>query len=279
MIYYSLKMMRNVLVGVIVSVVVLHCTPSKMTNMESKENSNFSCDIETGICTPGELAKQELSAKSLNVQPKKVKLIYYYDALCGWCYGFSPVMLKLNERYGERLDIEVISGGLFLGDRVGSVNKVAPHIKAGAYKSVEQRTGVKFGATFLADVFGEGKMTLNSLPPSTALCIVKEHLPEKELVFAEMLLHAVYFDGFDPIDIKGYGNYAEKIGFDRADFNAKMQENKYKTLALKAFEKFRTSQFSGMPALVLETTDQQILLSNGYTNFENLSAQLDQFFN
>ena len=50
-------------------------------------------------------------------------------------------------------------------------------------------------------------------------------------------------------------------------------------LAEKEFEKFRTSQFAGMPALVLETEDKHILLTSGYTNFENIKSQLDQFFN
>ncbi len=208
-------------------------------------------------------------------QIAKVKLIYYYDALCGWCYGFSSVLSKLRNTYGKNLEVEVISGGLFLGNRAGRVNTVAPHIKAGAYKSVEAKTGVKFGEGFLADVFGEGKMTLDSLPPSIALCIIKEERPEQELAFAELLLSAVYMDGMNPVEEEWYADYAEKIGFDKTEFKAKMQEDKYRVLAEKEFEKFRVSPFRGMPALVLEQGDQQNLLSNGYTSFEELEARLE----
>ena len=30
-------------------------------------------------------------------------IVYVYDALCGWCYGFAPVIERLHEKYGDRL--------------------------------------------------------------------------------------------------------------------------------------------------------------------------------
>ena len=244
--------------------------------MKNKVNQNFACDVETNNCSSTELTPERIS--TIGNKPQVAKLTYYYDALCGWCYGLSPVISKLKEKYGDQLKVEVISGGLFLGNRAGYVNDVAPHIKAGAYKSVENQTGVKFGAPFLEDVFGKGNMTLNSLPPSIALCIIKEHLPKKELIFAEMLLHAVYFEGFDPINIIWYGTIAEKVGFDKHEFNSKMYDPKYEILALKEFKKFQNSGFSGMPTLVLDNAGTSVLLSNGYTSFENLDTQLNDFF-
>ena len=207
---------------------------------------------------------------------KDSKLIYYYDALCGWCYGFSAVMSKVEEEFAAELDFEVISGGLFLGNRAGYVNEVAPHIKAGAYKSVEARTGVKFGEVFLKDVFGAGKMILNSLYPSIALCIVKEQFPEQELKFARTLLKAVYYDGLNPVDIDGLATYAESFGFDKEAFKLKMEAIEYEVAARQEFEKFRNSPFSGMPALVLETKGQSIPLANGYTSFDDLKHRLKE---
>jgi putative protein-disulfide isomerase len=247
--------------------------------MNTKENKGFVCDIETGVCSSDTITNQQKSDGIDRVKPSNVKLIYYYDALCGWCYGFSSVMSKINKRYVDRLTIEVISGGLFLGNRVGLLNEVAPYIKAGAYKSVEGRTGVKFGDSFLKDVYGEGKIVLDSLPPAIAMCIVKEKFPEKEFEFAEMLLHAVYFDGINPTNIDEYIKYAEKIGFDKEVFFAKMKDDKYQVLAGKEFKKFKTTHFSGMPTLVLETEGKQVVLTSGYTDFENLKSQLDQFLN
>jgi putative protein-disulfide isomerase len=37
-------------------------------------------------------------------------LYYVYDPLCGWCYGFSPVINQLKESMQDEFTIEVISG-------------------------------------------------------------------------------------------------------------------------------------------------------------------------
>jgi len=93
-----------------------------------------------------------------------MKIVYYTDVQCGWCYGFSPVIKKIYQNYQGLIDFEVISGGLFIGDRTGLINDVAPHIKAGAYKQVEAMTGVKFGPQFINHSLLTGTMTLDSLP-------------------------------------------------------------------------------------------------------------------
>ena len=46
----------------------------------------------------------------------KPVLIYCYDAYCGWCYGFSPVVKKIADNYKSRLHIEVLSGGMIIND-------------------------------------------------------------------------------------------------------------------------------------------------------------------
>lgn len=252
------------------------CLSSKMNKMKNKEDSTFSCDLNSGICSSNESNNKQRSMIE-SKDSTKLKLIYYYDALCGWCYGFSPVISKIQENYKDKITIEVISGGLFLGNRAGFVNDVAPHIKAGAYKSVEARTDVKFGNSFLTDVFGEGKMTLNSLPPSIALCIVREKYPDKELAFAEMLLKAVYSDGINPINIEEYKDYIAQIGLPYDEFYTCMKEDKYKAMALDEFETFKNIGFTGMPTLIVKKGQQEILLSNGYIDYDELVQRVKPF--
>ena len=134
------------LIGLIMALLTSNCK----TSMEKAD----SCDIVTGVCKPANLENLSIKNKEVSNEEKSdMKLIYYFDALCGWCYGFSPVMSKVQEKYSGKLDIEVVSGGLFLGKRAGGVNEVAPHIKAGAYKSVERRTGGQIWANIFRGCF------------------------------------------------------------------------------------------------------------------------------
>ncbi len=206
----------------------------------------------------------------------KGKLVYYTDTLCGWCYGFSPVIGKIYQTYQHRVDFEVVSGGLFLGHKVGPINEVAPYIKAGAYKKVEQATGVKFGEDFLRKGLEEGAMVLNSLPPSIAISVVKDKRPEKTLEFTELLLKAFYFDGMNPEDLSGYGKYAAEIGFSVDEFNVLFAQPIYKEKAEQDFQLFRGQQLSGFPSVVLETDREKTLLVGGSASYDNLKNRLDQ---
>src|SRR5690606_41305800 len=59
----------------------------------------------------------------------KVKIIYVYDAICGWCFGFSPTMAKIKENYKTEIEFDVVSCGIKLGNGVGIIDVVAPDIK------------------------------------------------------------------------------------------------------------------------------------------------------
>jgi len=203
--------------------------------------NNKLCNVNSGICTP-------IVADEKHVMQKKeeaisrAKLIYFYDPLCGWCFGFSPVMSEIQDAYGDKLDIEVISGGLFLDLRAGAVNTVAPHIKSGAYKSVELQTGVMFGKPFLDNVFGDGTLVLNS-----------------------------------PTDTMELAVCATKIGFDTAGFETKMKDPKYENAAREEFEAFKNHPYSAMPSVVLVHNGKEHLISRGYMNFEDLKNRLAPF--
>ena len=73
---------------------------------------------------------QPKPAKTAKPMADKPTFFYVYDALCGWCYGFSPVMQNVAAKYDDRLNFEVISGGMVTGPRVGPIGQVAPYIKS-----------------------------------------------------------------------------------------------------------------------------------------------------
>ena len=41
-----------------------------------------------------------------------LQLIYFADPMCSWCYGFSPVVRAMRQRFGEVLPMRLIMGGL-----------------------------------------------------------------------------------------------------------------------------------------------------------------------
>ncbi len=215
------------------------------------------------------------SFQAKNSTMKNIKITYYYDALCGWCFGFSPVFKEIHKTYHAKIDFEVISGGLFLGDRVGPINEVAPYIKAGAYKTVESTTGVIFGKGFVERGLEQGNMIMNSLYPAMALCVVKSDYPQQVIPFVGLLHQAFYVDGKNPEDIEMYGDYAAQLGINKAVFNEKMQLEVFQKQALEEFSLSSQQNIGGFPALVLEVGGKKTILSSGYTSYEVLERKME----
>lgn len=202
----------------------------------------------------------------------KTKLIYFFDALCGWCYGFSPVMKQLHERYKDQYDFEIISGGLVLGKNIGPLSRIADYIK-NASKEVEQRSTVTFGENFLKEL-DEGSMILNSVPPAVALCIVKDQQPDQAMAFGALLQHAMFYDGMHPENILRYSHYAAQIGMDKDTFNQDMQDDRYIQLAKRDFKFTRELGIEGYPALVGMKDEQGYVITRGFRPLFEIEQQL-----
>ena len=200
---------------------------------------------------------------------EKMKIVYVYDALCGWCYGFSPVMTQFQEKYKDSLDFEVISGGMITGNRVGPVGEVAPYI-SWAYKQVEVTTGVTFGTAFLEDTLKKGAAIFTSLPPAIALSVFKEMDSGNAVSYASEIQKAIYFDGIEPENKSVYGTIAAKFGLDSTDFVSKMDNPVYQELALADFKKASELNVTGFPSIFLKWEGTYHLLGSGYLPYNEL---------
>jgi putative protein-disulfide isomerase len=201
-----------------------------------------------------------------------MKIIYAYDALCGWCYGFTPVIEAFYQKHREEVDFEVLSGGMVTGSRIGPIGEVAPYIRH-AYRDVEQATGVKFGEAFLKDVLEDGQTIFTSVPPAIALSVFKSHRAEEAVLFAAALQKAIYYDGLAPEDTNAYGPLAGKFGIDEKTFTQQMTEDKFLAEAQKEF--YRTQQLGvqGFPTVFAEVEDSYYPLTRGYTSITELEKQ------
>lgn len=211
-------------------------------------------------------------SSSQNAQPPVV--VYVYDALCGWCYGFSPVIEKAEKEFGDKALFRVVSGGLRVDNGVGTINEVAPFIKT-AYKDVENATGVKFGALSVNKLIKTGTMRLNSLPAAIAMSIVKQRNVALSMAYARALHKMIYVDGHDPEEITQYANYAASIGLDTVGFNADMHNQKFEQQARADFAYANSIGVSGFPAVFMARNGQLHRLTNGYVNYQTLYKALN----
>jgi len=206
---------------------------------------------------------------------EKMKIIYVYDALCGWCYGFSPVINQFHEKYKESLSFEVISGGMITSSRIGPIGEVASYI-SWAYKDVEKATSVKFGTEFLNKTLKDGDAIFTSIPPAIALSVFKDLDPNNSIRFASELQKAIYYDGIEPEDLTAYGKIATKFGLDADSFVLKMKEPLYKKLAEEDFKKSADLKVTGFPSIFIEMNGTYYKIGSGYMPFSDLESNFNQ---
>jgi putative protein-disulfide isomerase len=198
-----------------------------------------------------------------------MKILYVYDALCGWCYGFSPVMKQLMEEHGHQIQLEVISGGLRIDDRVGTINEVAPYIKT-AYRDVEKAAGVKFGEGFIKGPLASGNVRMNSLPPARALAIFRQKFPEQSLTFAARLHEGIYGEGIATEDLHHYARFAAELGYTDTNFSLLMEDPVSEQWARKDFERAAMLGVRGYPAVLKEENGRWVMVVNGFVPYPRL---------
>jgi putative protein-disulfide isomerase len=207
----------------------------------------------------------------------KPTLIYCYDACCGWCYGFSPVIKKIAEDYKDKLEVEVLSGGMMIGEEVMPIEKIAPFIQT-SYKRVAELTGIKFGEDFLWHINNPDKSdwVMNSEKPAIALCILKEYYPERQLEFAIDLQYALNYEGRDLDDDEAYRHLLDKYNLQHEAFYSKLQSDEYKEMAYYEFALMKQLQVNAYPCVFIQTAELKfVMVARGFTAYEELKARIE----
>lgn len=206
-------------------------------------------------------------------------VVYYcYDAYCGWCYGFSPVINRLASEFSETVAVEVLSGGMIISDSPLPISVTSSYIQK-AYKSVEEITGIKFGEDYLWHIFNPDKSDWypDSEKPAIALCIFKEYYPDKQVQFASDLQYSLHYEGRDLCDDEAYRHLLEKYDLPVEDFYTKLKSNKYKEDAYYEFALVKQLRVTGYPTVLLQAGESKFyLLARGYTDYSSLVKNLEK---
>ena len=208
-------------------------------------------------------------------------LIYCYDAYCGWCYAFSPVIKRISQEYQDQFEFEVLSGGMIISEEAKHISVTAGYIQQ-AYKVVEEYSGIKFGADYLWHINNPDLSDWypSSEKPAIALCIFKEFYPGRQVEFATDLQYALHFEGRDLCDDEAYLHLLEKYSIQPEAFYTKLKSEEYKEMAYYEFALCKQLQVTGYPAVLIQVNEIKFhLLSRGYTAYEELTERIGHVLN
>ena len=142
------------------------------------------------------------------------RIIYAYDPLCGWCYGFIPVMRAVAEAHPQ-VPIDVRMGGLVTGERVAPYSAARGYIVQAAAR-MGQVTGRPLSDAFFEKILTRDDIISNSAQPCSVVMQVREGsddpLGRKTLAYAHALQEAHFENAMDINDVATHHAVAERVG-------------------------------------------------------------------
>lgn len=205
----------------------------------------------------------------------KPELIYIQDALCGWCYAFSPVFSRLKNEFEDRMNIEVLAGGMVLGDRVQPVSHMASYI-LGAIPRVEEFSGVEFGEAYKA-ILKEGNGVYGSEKPARALQVIKQLAPQHAVHFAHEIQKGFFTEGKSMEEDESYREVLKKLDIPEQNFFLKMADAHLKNATQEEFNFVKRLGISGFPTVIAKKENQYYLLAQGFRKYEDLQPVIEKF--
>jgi len=200
-----------------------------------------------------------------------MKLYYFTDPMCSWCYGFSPVMKKLKKNY-PNIDLQIISGGFAPGSKQ-KVTKEYKNFLEYHWRNVNLRSGQYFDHSmkFVSDSF-----QYDTEPSSRALVVVQRFLPEKDFEFLSLMQKAFYVEGKDITNDEVLAELAQEIGVEKDIFLESFHSEEMKLKTAQGFQFSKQLGVQGFPTLLTFENGNVKVLSHGFQPFESLKGIVEE---
>ena len=209
-----------------------------------------------------------------NLPDKSV--VYFTDAYCGWCWGFSERMMEFEAANRHRVAFTAIIGGLFTGERAGPLSAY-PHIPE-ANARIAHMTGAHFGEAY-QQLLEEGTMVMNSTHAAAALAVLRDLAPDKAIYWAPQLQEAFYARGRSLSEPNTIADIAEADGLDAAQVLSRLEDGSALGQAQSDFALARRYGVASYPTLLfLDGRNVHALPATGAA-LEVLNKRLDALLN
>lgn len=199
-------------------------------------------------------------------------LIYVADPMCSWCWGFSPVMAQLVERYQPHATIRLLLGGLRPGNTERFDEQKRAYILS-HWHAVHARTGQPFNFAFqMGPAF-----TYDTEPSSRAIVAIRKLAPGKVWSFLQNVQEAFYVRNMDVTREETLADLAGIQAIERDEFLNTFHDPVLNQEVWEEFDQARQWGVSGFPTLLGQSGQEHITITHGYQPVENVIPRIDQW--
>lgn len=199
-----------------------------------------------------------------------MKLVYVFDAYCGWSHGFTATLREFTSRHPD-LPVEVVSGGLFTGPRRVPIREFG--YVEGANAKITELTGAEFGPAY-EGLIADGSFVMDSEAAARGVAAVRQVASDRAAELAAALQHAFYVDGLSLSEAATYRTVAQAAGLDAAAVVAAFEAPEAQTAARDDFRRAAQLGVTGFPTLLAVDGDSVTPLAYGHATADEVDERL-----
>lgn len=137
-----------------------------------------------------------------------VRAHYFYDPMCGWCFGATTLISILQQQAQQQgWQLELHPGGML---ERGDINPQFRRHILEADQHIADLTGAQFGDAYKQRVAGKGSLVMDSMITSQAILAAKA-LGMDEFSALQAIQQAHYQHGLDVADINVLSNVIAEV--------------------------------------------------------------------
>lgn len=201
-----------------------------------------------------------------------IQLFYVYDPFCRWCFGFHPIIEKIEKRFDGRMTVTALPGGLAIDENAESIREGYPGLME-EVERVEEVTRQKFGEPFKL-LIEEGSYVIDSLAPALAQMIVNEKEPGRSVEFAGRVQAKIFKEGGDIKELSVLKELIRDFSITEAEFERLMKSKETEQKTRENFEWCRGKGAGVFPSLLIKIGEEFGLMSKGYRPFDTIESHL-----
>lgn len=195
-------------------------------------------------------------------------LLYCYDPMCSWCWGFRPTWSKLQKALQPLIDenklaIQPMLGGLAPDSDTPMPNEMKTKLE-GTWQHIQKSLGTQFNFDF----WRTAEPRRSTYPACRACMVARDMGSEDEMYHA--IQQAYYLQAKNPSDMETLVACAEHIGLQPDGFQKAMQHVKDEGLLEKEISQARHLGLNSFPSLAILKGDKLTSIALDYQDHHTM---------
>ena len=200
------------------------------------------------------------------------QLLYFADPMCSWCWGFSPVINQIHEKFAQTAPVIVYLGGLRAGNTRPMDQQQRMYI-LNHWFNVNEASGQHFEFKFKMP---EG-FIYNTEPACRAVKVIQNIIPDQTLAYFSAIQKSFYTKNHDVTQTDVLAALASDFGLSAEQFDSAFNSDELRQQTLNDFMLSQQMGVNGFPTLIGQRDDDYVYICQGFQLFTSVEATINKW--